>query len=337
MSTNNINSFLARRKEEQEAPKKGANGQKGYITKDEKKRKYFAPKADKESFRVIVPTATGKHYEEAFFHEISTDGGPPQQFYCLQHNDGKPCPLCQERERLKTASKAEAFGSEESKVLFKASNAYEPRKFYIFKGISRGHMSDGIKFWRIKQNFKKTGAMDKIDSEIADYAEAHGEERDFADVLTGSDFQIKTIEQPKTMGGGTYREISSIKLVGPKKLDEDEAEIQKLVDDTMTWKEIYTPIAVNGHLDEYQFLLAVVEGRAPFWDKAQSKWLLTGEDGVQYTAEYQRQENAEQTEAAAPAPVATPAPVAEAPVAEATAKKPVAKKSVVQDDNDLPF
>ena len=336
MSTN-INSFLARRKEEQEAPKKGANGQKGYITKDEKKKKYFAAKADKENFRVVVPAATGNHYEEAYFHEISTAGGPPQQFYCLKHNDGKPCPLCQERERLKAASKAEAFGSTESNVLFKASNAYEPRKFYIFKGISRGHLSDGIKFWRIKQNFKKTGAMDKIDSELADYAELQGEQRDFADVLTGSDFQIKTIEQPKTMGGGTYREISSIKLVGPKKLDEDEAEIQKLVDDTMTWKDVYTPIAINGHLDEYQFLLAVVEGRAPLWDKGQSKWILTGTDGVQYTAEYQRQEEDTQGDTTSSTPADTQGPVADAPVAEVSAKKPAAKKSVVQDSEELPF
>ena len=334
MSTS-INSFLARRKEEKEAPKKGANGQKGYITKDEKKKKYFAPKADKENFRVIVPAATGNHYEEAYFHEISVAGGPPQQFYCLNHNDGKPCPLCEERERLKALSKAEAFGSEESKVLFKASNAYEPRKFYVFKGISRGHLSDGIKFWRIKQNFKKTGAMDKIDSELADYAELNGEDRDFADVLTGSDFQIKTIEQPKTMGGGTYREISGIKLIGPKKLDEDEAEIAKLVADTMTWKDIYTPIAINGHLDEYEFLKAVVEGRAPFWDKAQSKWILTDEDGNTYAAEYARQEGTPATDAPASEPAATTAP--ELAAEPAPAKKTAAKKVVPNDDNDLPF
>ncbi len=316
--SNSINNFLARRKEEQNPKKKSGTGQ-GFMTKDEKKRKYFAPKAEKENFRVIVPAATGNHYEEAFFHEISLNGGPPQQFYCLHHNDGKPCPLCEEQARLKALSKAEAFGSDESNVLFKASREYEPRKFYIFKGISRGHLSDGIKFWRIKQNFKKTGAMDKLDAEIAD-------------------IQIRTIEQAKSTGSGTYREISAIKLVGPKKLDEDDAEIEKLVNDSMTWKDIYTPIAINGHLNEYEFLKAVVEGRAPFWDKAQSKWILTGEDGVQYPAEYQRQaEGGAGSEAPA---AAAPAPVAEAPAAaaEAPAKKAPAKKSVVSnDDSDLPF
>lgn len=354
MSTN-INAFLARRNEEKEAPKKAANAQKGYITKDEKKKKYFAPKADKESFRVIVPTATGNHYEEAFFHEISA-GGVPQQYYCLSHNDGKPCPLCDEQARLKALSKAEVFGSDESKVLYKASLAYEPRKFYIFKGISRGHLSDGIKFWRIKENFKKTGAMDKIDSELSDYAEVHGEERDFADVMEGSDFQIKTIEQAKTLGSGTYREISSIKLIGPKKLDDDEAEITKLQADSMTWKDIYTPIAVNGHLDEYQFLQAVVAGRAPLWDKAISKWILTDEQGNQYAAEYARQDAGKQDETPVASKqdetpvtskqdvtpnaklVADPAPVVvtQPALAPSVIKKPTPVKKAI-DPDDLPF
>jgi len=340
MST--INAFLQRRKEEKEGPKKQAtNGQKPYITKEEKKKKFFAPKADKESFRVIVPassiteaTPQGKHYEEAYFHEFSGDGGLPQQYYCLNHNDGKPCPLCEKREALKKQAFTNPKGSQEQKDLLKASNAYEPRRFYIFKGISRGHLSDGVKFWRIKQNYKQTGAMDKIESEVADYVEVNGE-KDFADAYTGADFQIKTVEQPKTMGGGTYREITTIKLVGPKALAEDEAEIAKLVEDSMTWKDVYTPIAINGHLDEYQFLQAVVDGRAPFWDKVQSKWILTSESGEQYAAEYSKP--AEEGGNGEASVAQTVAPEVEAPVAPA--KKVAAKKAPVaaDEDSDLPF
>lgn len=333
MSTNAINSFFAQRKDETD-PNKPGGGDKKFMSKDEKKKKYFAPKAEEEVFRVIVPAVTGKHYEEAYFHDVSTNGGPPQQFYCLNHNDSKPCPLCEKRESLKQQAWAEEKGSDEQKSFLKASNVYEPRLYYMFKGLSRGHLSDGLKFWRIKKNFKNMGAMNLIEAEAKTWAKRNTV--DFADPISGADLEITTVEQAKTSGPGTYRAIQTIRFSPATPLHTDEAEVAKLVNDPMTWKDIFTPIAINGHLDEYQFLQAVVEGRAPEWDKQQSKWILTnGETGEKYVAVLKRDENAPATTPEAEAE--TPAPTAEAPATTVAKKAPVKKSVVMDDDNDLPF
>jgi hypothetical protein len=328
MSATAINSFFAQRQEEK--TQKGGEAKK-FLSKDEKKRKFFAPKAEEENFRIVKPEG-GNHYELAYFHELASgDGFGTQQYYCLQHNDGKPCPICEKREALKAESRALPFGSDEAKAKFKESNAYEPRKFYIFKGISRGHLSDGLKFWRVKENFKKEGAMDLIEGEVTEWAGENS--ADFADTILGADLKIKTIEKSMTTGNKTYRAIQSIRFTKAKPLADDEATIAKLVNDPMTWKEIYTPIAINGHLDEYQFLQAVLDGRAPEWDKDAKKWLITRENGEQYMAEYAR-ENQGGEPAATPAPVAKVAPAAPA---AAPKKAPKAAPVAADDDNDLPF
>jgi len=90
--------------------------------------KYFVPRKSKEIFRILPPKAGKKHFEEAFFHVLTTNaaGGKKKHgtvIYCPAHNDPKvpklgkdgkpilddqgapllvpaPCPACAEYKRL---------------------------------------------------------------------------------------------------------------------------------------------------------------------------------------------------------------------------------------------
>ena len=238
-------------------PKERVEYQK--IDRTELLKKYFNPflepkqKTGEFTFR-ILPTDEGSPFVEAHFHQIKVNG-KWEKIYCPKHNDGDDCPICNAEEALKST------GSKEDKEL---SKTYRASKFYIVKGIDKEKTEDGVKFWRFKHNYKQQGAFDKI-------IPIFGKRGDITDPINGCDLTITLGRDDKGFGV-----VTSVIPDIPGKLSDDNTELKLWVNDKLTWKDVF-----RSKGEEY--LQAVVEGRAPYWDDSQKKYITPGKTPVKKT------------------------------------------------------
>ena len=187
---------------------------------------------------------------EAYFHSMKVNG-KWTKLYCPKKNDEKECPLCEAEQALKDTGKQEDF------VL---SRTYQASLFYIVKGIDRKKIEDSVKFWRFNHNYKQQGILDKLMPLFS--------RSDITDPINGRDLII-TATRTTGANNVTYTTISSIIPDDMSRLVEDDVLLKELVNDKLTWKDVYKP-------KDVEYLQKVVEGKAPYWDDSQKKYITPG-------------------------------------------------------------
>lgn len=215
-------------------------------------KKYFNIISPGEyTFRILPTNDESSPFIETYFHHLKVNG-KWVKLYCPHKNDDKQCPLCDAEEALKSTGKQEDF---------ELSRIYQAKLFYIVKGIDRSEVEEGIKFWRFSHNWKQQGVFDKI-------MPIFSKKGDITDPTNGRDLIITAI---KTTGTNniTYTTVSSIMPDDVSRLVEDDNQLKELVGDKLTWKDVYKP-------KETEYLKAVVEGKAPYWDENQKKYITPG-------------------------------------------------------------
>lgn len=286
-------------------------------TSEEILSKYFVPRKDKETFR-IVATKGRNPIQEAFFHVIDTNtpGGNIKHgsvIYCPAHNDAKvvkmavkldenkkpvldenlvpilepvldanlrpvlvpaPCPLCDKYKNLiatqdpsikfkkkDAMTKAELVIKEANDKIYKEAIKWEAKKFYIVKGIDKGVEKDGLKFWRFKHNFKKTGTLDKLMPVLSNFIDEY--QTSFADPQRGCDLNI-TMDDTE-FNGRTYKQITAIIAKKPSVLHNDPVVLQSWVDEEISWREVFLPKRAP-NTTPLQWLELAAKGDSPYWD-----------------------------------------------------------------------
>jgi len=268
------------------------------IPQEDTLKHYATPRSPRQVYRLLPPTANdelapkGDPFKVAYFHEVKIAGNF-KKLFCLEKNDGNPCPLCDRGKELLTkanelrnAAKKVADLEEDkaakerilqpSKEAYILSQKYKPKLFYILKLVERVIMEDGktvdgdrivdgkVKFWRFKDNHLKKGPYDTI-------LELITEQGDIFDVNEGMDLIIKT-----NLNDKGYPTISAI-ITSPKtQLFTNKALEAEIINNSLTWKDLMRPSSYRD-MNEYQFLEAVRDGKAPYYDKKEGKMVYPGQ------------------------------------------------------------
>jgi hypothetical protein len=260
----------------------------------------------KKKIRILPPEEGKKTSFGVMYGHTKKVNGDYKTFPCLKHEKNEECPFCQAREALL------AGGTEEEKELAKE---YSARKFYIVKVIDRDNEADGVKFWRIKHNYKKEGHFDKIMDAIANA------EHDITDPETGIDLNI-TIKR-----NGTGSAVTILTANSKSPLTTDEEKLTKWTSDTRTWEDVYS-------VRNYDYLAIIVKGETPVWDKEENRWVAKAiekeSDGIEDEVDMEDE---------LPVPTEAPKKVEEkvAPKTETKAAPKVVATDDEDEDDDLPF
>jgi hypothetical protein len=195
----------------------------------------------------ILPPAQGlKTPFDTMWGHVKKVNDEWKTFPCLKHEMDKDCPFCQAREALL------ATGKEEDKELAKQ---YSARQFYVIKVIDRDNETDGVKFWRIKHNYKKQGAFDKIMAAIK--LAGHN----ITDTEEGRDLNIEIVRD------GKASIIQAISVALEKTpLSNNQDKVSDWTSDTRTWEDVYS-------VRVYEYLAIIVKGDVPVWDKDEKKYV----------------------------------------------------------------
>lgn len=277
--------------------------------------KYFTPQKQKEYFR-ILPLKDKKPIQQAFFHSVQITGqnGKKQwaKLYCPAHNDpmvpkvdadgnpvtekdGKPvmvpryCPLCEKAKRELNkqdqsvrGKKKEDLTPKEKEIwdrnreIFKEASKWQAKKFYIVRGVDKGNLKDGIKFWRFPHNFKKQGVLDKLLPVLGDFIDNY--QQAYHDPEKGGDLSITMTEAINPMNNKPYMTVSAISVKSPSKLHEDPIVYQELLNDPISWRDVFK-MKTAPEIDGIKFLELVAEENNPYWDDSDpnnKKWVFPG-------------------------------------------------------------
>lgn len=296
--------------------------QKKRKTSEEILAKYFVPRKTKETFRILPPKQGRKHIEEAFFHVVTTitTGGKKKHgtiLYCPAKNDpkvpkldangqpvmknGQPvmipayCPLCAKHKSELAKQDQSIFGikkenmnerqlaiKEKNDKIYKEAIKWEAKKFYIIRGIDKGRVADGVKFWRFKHNFKNQGTLDKLLPILEDYLST--QKADFSCPTNGTDLSITMTDSE--FNGRTYKSISAITAKGKSLLHDDPVVVENWLEDNITWRDVFLPKKAPGITTE-EYLEMVGKGENPYWDDSDpqnKKWVFPGRPDLEKAA-----------------------------------------------------
>lgn len=280
------------------------------VQKDDLLKKYFSPRNNLEVFRPLPPLEGRKPIEVAFFHRIETRvaGGKKQYatLYCPTHNDLKihkkdengnpmydgtkpvlvhaPCPLCDEYNRILKQQDNSILGKKEEELnstekaikennakIYKEAVQWKADKYYIIKGIDKGAIKDGPKFWRFKHNWKNQGTLDKLLPAMSHFTEAY--EVPYYDIENGADFSITSTDS--SIGNIKFKSIVSV-MASKSKLHEDANVVKSWLNDETIWRDVFKPRRVPNITYE-EYLQLIVEGNTPYWDETDQnnkRWIF---------------------------------------------------------------
>lgn len=214
-------------------------------------KKYFVPRvadgqtSTKFKVRVIPNPKGGTPIQEVKFHQVKV--GPSwKKFLCLDEV-GEACPFCD------TAAAFYAEGDKES------AKPYRSQLYYIIRVLERGNEADGVKFWRFKDKYDKSGEFNKIQAILDDF-----------DILSTND-EGYDLHITCSLNEKNRSIVSSILCVKPAPLASSVEAVDALVNDDTTWKDIFKP-------QEAQYLEDVIAGKAQYWDASLKKYVKPGQD-----------------------------------------------------------
>ena len=287
-------------------------------------KKFFTPRADTEIFRILPPLEGRDYIETAFFHVIRMQGAGGKTSYkkifCPAHNNGKTpkldangqiirdkqgaavmiphdCPLCNKSKDILRTQDPSLKGvkkddmnpqqlaiKEKNDKIYKESNGFSAKKFYIIRGVDKGAEKDGVKFWRFKHDYRNQGILDKLGPAVTNFMEAN--DVDFSDINKGTDLKLTVVDAARPGGNGTYRYTSSIYPLGPSLLHADPIVLKEWTNDPITWREVFRE---NGapNITTYQFLELAAEGKIPYWENSvatDKHWVFPGRPDLEEKA-----------------------------------------------------
>tara|TARA_R110000803_G_scaffold22903_3_gene56559 strand:+ start:1180 stop:2037 length:858 start_codon:yes stop_codon:yes gene_type:complete len=234
------------------------------ISQEDRLKRYFTtylPKGTKGGQKVIriLPTPDGSSpFKEVWYHEVQVDG-KWTKLYDPGKNDGERSPLTEVYEELMST------GKESDKEL---ARQYRPRKFYIVKLVDRDNESDGVKFWRFKDNYKQEGILDKV-------IPIWRQKGDITDANEGRDL-IVDLSKSKTPSGIEYTVVKTIMYDDPTPIHTDAAQMKEWMDDELTWSEVYAQKPV-------EYLEAISRGETPVWDTELKKYVYGDSESSEMT------------------------------------------------------
>lgn len=260
--------------------------------------------------------------EAFFHVVTTTISGGKKKFntiiYCPAHNDPKvkkldengnpmldsngqpimipaPCPLCAKAKEILKKQDPSLRGIkkenltddqkkiyESNKIIFNDANKWTAKKFYIVRGIDRGAMKDGVKFWRFKHNYRKDGPLDKLLPVLEQYMTV--QKADFSSAVDGTDLKIVTALSD--FNGHEYRKVSAIMFEGKSVLHSDPVVVNEWLSDPITWRDVFKPKTAPG-ITPYEFLEMVVAERNPYWDDSDANnkhWVFPGRPDLELAA-----------------------------------------------------
>lgn len=200
--------------------------------------------------------------------------------------NGKPvmvrprCPICEKAATIKNRlhesvkyKKAEDCVTEDEKRMYqqnkeilKESFKWEAKLFYIARGVDKAAEKDGIKFWRFKHNYKKTGVLDYMLPSLQNFVNKHN--KPFYDVDAGCDLTINMVED--RFMGHTYKKPISIIASEPKPLHVDENVKKTLLNEKTHWRDVFKEKSIP-NISYFEYLEMVVNGESPYWDDSDSR------------------------------------------------------------------
>lgn len=147
----------------------------------------------------------------------------------------------------------------------------------IIRCIERGHEEDGPKFWKFTVRKDCTDPYNVInelvkarrDEKIA-YGYSEEEAGNILDVYNGKDLKIIITEQKQEGNSKSVKTGVSVMDYGPEgPVSKNEQLMQQWIDDEKKWSDVFT-------VKPYDYLSIVLDGKIPFFDKAQKKWVEKG-------------------------------------------------------------
>ncbi len=285
-----------------------------YLKKEQRELKEFKPGKTgvmNEKFRFVLNPvqvaariAAGKdpYFDLYYAHEF-TSNGRTYMTPCPAKNAGEPCKACEREgvlkqqgfDRLKmlkqTLSNEDAKKDPECKAFFKQANLYGTRTFYVVRGINRANQANGVRYWFIKESYVKKGIWDQLGPQI-DLMVQSG--LDIADPAQGRDLNLVIADLDKFDGSGTYKGVTGMSfdpVPTPLALSQDE--VNRLVNDSLEWKQLREPLAVRGWLTPSEFIEEAINNRMPYWDTNvkvgdyNGAWIITPPGGQPFVATYE--------------------------------------------------
>ena len=205
-----------------------------------------------------------------------------KKFMCpIKMEKGDKCPFCEtaaEARKLKFETTDENLKKKYNDIEF--MNMVKP--YWLVRCIDRDHEEDGVKFWRFPDAKSGDGIWDKI------YALFETKKRrgvEIFDLYKGKDLVITVNKQVDSAGKEKMvYQIQDDENVKP--LSESEEQMEKWVNDPMTWEDVYS-------IKDYDYLSLIVQGEWPVWNKDMNKWIAKSEaDKIEKEAKEQEiQEN----------------------------------------------
>ncbi len=225
-------------------------------------------------------------YNEPFEPKLDADGNPVKDQNGKVVMKRKYCPICHKyhdklkeldntvdlrkikAEELTPAQKAIA---DKNKEVFKKANQYKPRLFYIMRGIDKGKIKDGVKFWRFKDNYKKEGTYDKLIPVIKDFMVE--KKAVYYNPENGCDLSVTTAKVLNKTNHREYIKVSAI-TCKQKPLTDDPILAKQWISDPISFKDVFGPRVSFPVIDYNRYLELVAEGNAPYWDKEDKNFVF---------------------------------------------------------------
>jgi glutaredoxin len=285
--------------------------------------KYFVPRKSKEIFRILPPKAGKKHFEEAFFHVLTTNaaGGKKKHgtvIYCPAHNDPKvpklgkdgkpilddqgapllvpaPCPACAEYKRLIKQQdpsikgvKKENMTDDQKRIKAKNDEIWnEARKWQAKKFYIVRGIDKGQEKDGVKfWRFKHNYKNQGTLDRLLPVLEDYmtNQQADFTDPQTGTDLNI--IMTDAEFNGHVYKQISAITTKGKSPLHGDPTIMRAWLDDDISWRDVFKPKKVP-NITPYEYLQMCVAGTTPYWedsDQNNKHWVFPGRPDLEEKA-----------------------------------------------------
>lgn len=271
-------------------------------SKEEILAKYFVPRDDKETFRILPPKEGKKAIQEAFFHvmDLNAPLGKKNKFraiYCPAHNDPMvqkkdaegnpitdqndkpvlvpaPCPLCEKAKQILKKQDQSLIGKKKEDVEEHQKEQWD-KNLEIFKDANKWqarkyYIIRGIDRGKTKDGvkfwrFKKNFKNQGPLDKLLPVLNAYIEayNKAFFDPKEGSDLKITVVDSQN----GSYkgRTIAAIVAQPPSKLHEDEIIAKQWINDPTTWRDVFKPKSAP-EITPHKYLELLAEGNDPYWD-----------------------------------------------------------------------
>ena len=234
------------------------------LTKEEKQKEIvirllpFTPDLDTPFYKIHVHSV-----------KMINENGQKQwkKFMCpVGMGKAEKCPFCE----LSEVARKRKFENKDDKELKEKYGQIEfmnhSKNYWLVRCIDREHEEDGVKFWRFPDARNGDGIFEKIVA-LVETKQRRGVE--ILDVNDGKDLVI-TVKRQIDSGGKEKMvyQIQDDEVQRP--LSESEEEMEKWINDPMTWEDVYT-------IKDYEYLRIVAEGEYPVWNKDGNCWIAKSE------------------------------------------------------------